>query len=80
MEYRVRWEIELDAKSPADAAKRAREMQLDPGAMVGGFEVDSKKRTYPIWVGLNPPFVYQGPYVHRLDRPMPLRIDPKELS
>lgn len=29
-EYRVAWEIELSATDPADAARQARAIQLDP--------------------------------------------------
>ena len=37
--YEVTWVIELDAESPADAARLAREVQLDPTSMAHTFEV-----------------------------------------
>jgi hypothetical protein len=38
-EYRVRWEIDLSAHSPLDAARRARRMQLRPDSLATEFEV-----------------------------------------
>jgi len=37
--YRITWEIDVDADSPREAAHRAREIQLDPEAWVGCFEI-----------------------------------------
>lgn len=37
--YRVSWEIDIDASSPEDAARKARTTQLDPTAQVGHFTV-----------------------------------------
>lgn len=39
MQYRVRWEIDIDADNEVDAAKQAREMQLDAGASSTVFSV-----------------------------------------
>ena len=45
-EYVVRWEIELDAISPVEAAKGAREMQRDLMSRVGAFQVrENEDRT-----------------------------------
>jgi hypothetical protein len=38
-QYLVVWEIELDAESPEDAAKQAREIQLDPANIADHFTV-----------------------------------------
>ena len=37
--YDVTWRIELDAEGPDDAAKKAREIQLDPDSLATVFEV-----------------------------------------
>jgi hypothetical protein len=37
--YRVRWEIDLDAESPLEAAALARATQLDPDNIATSFEV-----------------------------------------
>lgn len=39
MEYRITWEIELDADSPEEAAELALECQLDETAWVKVFQV-----------------------------------------
>jgi hypothetical protein len=38
-EYRVRWEINIEADTPEEAARIARDYQLDPEAIVGVFDV-----------------------------------------
>lgn len=38
-EYRVTWEMDIEADTPQDAAKQARQYQLDPTAIVGVFDV-----------------------------------------
>jgi hypothetical protein len=38
-EYKVKWDIELQASSPKEAAELAQEMMRDPIAMVGCFTV-----------------------------------------
>lgn len=43
--YRVVWEIDLDADSPAAAALAARRIQLDPEAWVGVFRVTDERGT-----------------------------------
>lgn len=37
--YEVIWRIDIDADSPEDAARRAREVQLDPNSLATCFEV-----------------------------------------
>lgn len=39
MEYRVIWEIDLDADSPEDAARKAMEIQRDPASIATCFVV-----------------------------------------
>lgn len=41
-EYRVTWEIDVDADSPQEAARKARAYQLKPDALVGVFDVSDK--------------------------------------
>ena len=38
--YRVVWDIELDASSPLEAAKFAKEIQLDPKSTANVFDVN----------------------------------------
>ena len=38
-EYTVAWTIQLDADSPRDAARQAREIQLDPNSIATFFRV-----------------------------------------
>jgi len=38
-EYRVRWEIDLDADSPENAARKALAIQRDPHSVATHFEV-----------------------------------------
>lgn len=40
-EYTVRWEMDVHADSPREAAEVARRFQRDPTAMVGVFDVYS---------------------------------------
>lgn len=37
--YRVEWAIDIDADDPVDAAKRAREIQMDPASSATVFDV-----------------------------------------
>lgn len=39
MDYRVIWEIDIEADSPEDAAKKAREIQRDPKSTAVYFKV-----------------------------------------
>jgi len=39
MEYRVRWEIDVDAENPVEAARQARAMQVDPSSTANVFDV-----------------------------------------
>ena len=41
-EYRVIWEIDIEATSPKRAAEQAREIQLDPDNIADCFLVDGK--------------------------------------
>ena len=43
MKYRVSWTVELDAKTPLDAAQEAREWQLDPTFEASCFDVTQLK-------------------------------------
>ena len=45
MEFTVTWTIDLDAKSPRDAAKKALEIQRDPDSIATCFEVAYHKVT-----------------------------------
>lgn len=38
--YRVNWAIDIEADSPADAAKIARQLQLNPNSQATFFEVE----------------------------------------
>jgi len=55
--YRVRWEIDLYARSPKDAAKKALAIQRDPASWAvcfdvfpvdGGGNVDESKKKVPV--------------------------------
>lgn len=39
MEYRVTWDIEIEANSPREAAEEARAIQLDPDSEAVYYEV-----------------------------------------
>lgn len=41
--YLVVWEIELEAETPEDAARKAREIQLDPDSAATFFSVDGEE-------------------------------------
>ena len=41
-QYRLTWEIDIDADDVVTAAREARRYQLDPDAIVGVFEVTDK--------------------------------------
>ena len=50
MEYRVTWIIDLDAESFEDAARLAREIQLDPGSLATHFIVqDLRGEDREVW-------------------------------
>lgn len=44
-EYQVKWEIDLDANSPRDAARRAKEIQRSPNSIANVFDVTYKEIT-----------------------------------
>jgi hypothetical protein len=44
-QYRVRWEIDLDAESPKQAARIARNIQLEPGNEATVFSVIDEEKT-----------------------------------
>ena len=43
--YRVTWNIDIEADTPEDAARQAREIQLDPTSMATVFDVASHDGT-----------------------------------
>lgn len=45
--FRVTWEIDIEAETPTEAAKQARQYQLDGGAEVGYFRVHWLNHGYP---------------------------------
>jgi hypothetical protein len=45
MEYRVKWEIDVDARSPREAAHKALKIQRDPESIATVFEVGYHKKT-----------------------------------
>ena len=52
MEYKVTWTIDLDAASFEDAARLAREIQLDPGSLATHFIVtDELGADCEVWSG-----------------------------
>lgn len=54
--YRVVWEIDIDAKSPKEAAKKALKIQRDKSSMATVFDVidrDSKSVKPPVRIDLN---------------------------
>ena len=55
--YRVRWEIDVDARNVTEAAKRALEIQRDPESTALFFEVTDSAFVYhgvPVdWVGVD---------------------------
>ena len=42
MQYRITWEIDIDADTPQEAAKQARNVQLDPESSATVFDVWSE--------------------------------------
>jgi len=64
MEFRVIWEIDIDAEGPKEAAQEARAIQLTPGMSATVFEV----------------WAYTARKMHRIDLvEEPNRLDPDEL-
>lgn len=51
MEYRVTWAIDIEADSPLEAARKAREIQLDPDSTATVFDVTTKdtKAVIDLW-------------------------------
>lgn len=49
--YRVKWEIDVDASTPLEAAKKARELQIHEGSWANVFEVSCEQTVCgePIW-------------------------------
>lgn len=45
-EYRVKWEMDIEADTPEQAARKARDYQLDPDAIVGVFHVRERLGRY----------------------------------
>lgn len=52
--YNVRWEIEVDAESHADAAKQAQEIQRDPDSIATVFHVSIPGERGARYVDLGP--------------------------
>ena len=55
--YRVRWEIEVEAKTPFEAAEKARHYQAKPGTTATVFEIHPYAvRRYgdPVTIDLSP--------------------------
>jgi hypothetical protein len=48
MEYRVKWEIDIEAKNPEEAAKKALEIQRDPKSIATYFSVYQKNNIFLI--------------------------------
>lgn len=42
-QFRLTWEIDIDADDAVTACREARRMQLDAGAIVGAFDVTDKE-------------------------------------
>jgi hypothetical protein len=51
MQFRVRWEIDIEADSPKEAAQKALEIHRDPGSIATIFEV---------WLDGEEPVVHAG--------------------
>ena len=43
--FKVKWEIEIDAKDPGDAARRALEIHRDPGSLATWFDVTQESKS-----------------------------------
>lgn len=52
-EFLVSWEIELGADSPRDAARRAREIQLDPSNYASKYEVKRMETNDTDWQAID---------------------------
>ena len=58
--YRVRWEIEIEAGTPLEAAEKARHYQTKPGTTATVFEVAEihpyaiRRMGNPVAIGLTP--------------------------
>jgi hypothetical protein len=64
MEFRVIWEVDIDAEGPKDAAQQARAIQLTPGMSATAFDV----------------WAYVAGKMHRIDLvDQPDRLDGDEL-
>jgi hypothetical protein len=44
--YSIKWEIEIDAKTPEEAARKAFEIHRDPASMATVFDVYDKEGNY----------------------------------
>lgn len=51
MKYKVTWEIDVEADTPGQAARLARDYQLDPEAVVGVFYVARRASKYSTFEG-----------------------------
>lgn len=61
MEYKVCWEIDIEADSPDEAAAKARKLQLDSLAQVGAFDVrDGQGQWYHVDLTPDDDDVMQG--------------------
>jgi len=49
MDYLVTWNITVEAESPEEAAKLAREIQLDPDSSALFFDVKPQNAFYPVY-------------------------------
>ena len=52
MNYYVTWDIEVEADTPVEAAKMAREIQLDRDSIATIFKVNVPYRTKPVTIDL----------------------------
>lgn len=62
-DYRVRWEIDIEAVSYKEAAETALAIQRDPASIATVFDVRARGDASPMRVDLEPPV-----HVHRLRR------------
>jgi hypothetical protein len=51
---RVRWEIDVDARTAREAARKALEIQRDPGSIATVFDVTYKGKTVRVDLSLLP--------------------------
>jgi len=54
-DYRVRWEIDIDAESYQEAAEAALAIQRDPASIATVFDVRAHGEARPMRVDLEPP-------------------------